>query len=300
MPPWGQPDIPLATFGSLKLFRMTILEMRDAYRKSLTALYGQNEIDDMFKRVIHFYFDWSPLMVGLEPHRKLDEESYAVLDRVKAALQQAEPLQYILETTHFFGLKLKLNRSVLIPRPETEELVDWVLNENEEVDKTVWDLCTGSGCIALALKSTHPQWKLTGVDVSPTALALARENAKLLGLDVRFECQDIVTWRPRNTTDTIVANPPYVLPTEKVDMHPNVLTFEPALALFVPENDPLVFYRAILVLGREVLNDNGTIYFEINPLCRTELLALGKTLGYVHSIVKKDIFGKERFIKFST
>lgn len=298
MPPWVQLVIPHAMSGSLNRCSMTLFEMRNAYRSSLSFLYGQHEIDDIFKRVIAFYFDWSPLKVGMEPNALLQEEALATLLRVKAALQEAKPLQYVLGETHFAGMQLKVTPAVLIPRPETEELIRWVLTENEtKVD--VWDLCTGSGCVALAIKKARPNWNITGVDISSSALDLAKTNTEHLNVDISFIEHDLLTWNPQETVDLIVANPPYVLPSEKQHMHPNILEFEPSLALFVPEKDPLLFYRAILTLGRKALNPQGAIYFEINPLCVAELIALGKTLGYVHSIVKKDIFGKERFVKFS-
>lgn len=300
MPPWGRRVTRPAMSGSPKRSKMTLLAIRDEYRRLLSSLYAQDEIDDMFKRIIHFYFGWSPLKVGLTPHFIPDQASLSRLLHVLSALKKAEPLQYILGTTYFYGLKLQLNPSVLIPRPETEDLVAWVLEENKQAEARVWDLCTGSGCIALALKKAQPGWALMGVDSSTQALEISSKNATMLGLDIQFEAQDILCWHPQKTADIIVANPPYVLPSERVNMHPNVLDYEPALALFVPENDPLLFYRSILALGKNILREKGVIYFEINPLCTAELLATGKKQGYVHSIVKKDIFGKERFVKFST
>ncbi len=198
------------------------------------------------------------------------------------------------------GLNLKVNKAVLIPRPETEELVEWVVENHGENTLKCWDLCSGSGNIALGLKSLRKHWEIIGYELSEAALELARENAKKNKLNVFFKVQDVLQWEPTNNrVDLILSNPPYVLPSEKKKMHANVLDHEPAMALFVPQEDPLLFYRKILLLAKAALSPKGKVYFEINPLLVNEMIALGKKNGFAVAKVKKDIFGKDRFIQFT-
>ena len=278
---------------------MTLIEARNLFRNSLNDLYLQAEIDALFKSCIAHYFQWESTKVGLAPQQQLKPDEEAIISATLEKLQTATPLQYILGETIFCGLKLKVAPAVLIPRPETEELVEWILEEQNQDRKTVVDLCTGSGCIALALAKQRPSWQLTAVDVSAEALEIAKENSNANSLKVNWKEADVLM--PALTLDKcdcIVSNPPYVLPSEIKKMHANVLQHEPALALFVPEENPLLFYDAILQLGRKTLKPNGVIYFEINPLCSDQLINLGNQLGYAYAEIKKDIFGKARFIKF--
>ena len=279
---------------------MTLLEARNLFRTHLATLYVQEEIDAFFKCCIAHYFQWEPVKVGLSPHQRLQAEEEITLTKALVELEKATPLQYVLGETQFCGLSIKVASGVLIPRPETESLVDWVGEDHGESSKTVVDLCTGSGCIALALAKQHPNWQLAGLDISDRALEIARENSIHNGINVHWQLADVLQADfsiPR--CDLIVSNPPYVLPSEKKQMHRNVLDHEPDLALFVPQADPLLFYRAILQNAKMALSPKGSVYFEINPLCLEALLALGKKLGFAHAEVKKDIFEKNRFIKFS-
>ena len=279
---------------------MTLLEARNLFRTKLTTLYVQEEIDAIFKGCIAHYFKWEPVKVGLSPHQLLQTEEERILTKALVELERATPLQYILGETEFCGLTIKVGPGVLIPRPETETLVDWVLDEHNETPKAVVDLCTGSGCIALALAKLRPNWQLTGFDVSDRALDISRENSRLNAIKVDWQQADVLeTDFVLKSCDLIVPNPPYVLPVEKKQMHPNVLKHEPDSALFVPEDDPLLFYSAILRDAKKALTTNGCVYFEINPLCLEALLVTGKKLGFAHAEVKKDIFEKNRFVKFS-
>lgn len=279
---------------------MTLLEARNLFRTHLAILYVQAEIDAIFKGCIAYYFNWEPVKVGLSPHQLLQTEEELILTKALGELEKATPLQYVLGETQFCGLPIKVASGVLIPRPETETLVDWVVAEHIESSKTVIDLCTGSGCIALALAKRRPNWQLIGFDVSDRALEIARENSRLNDLNVAWQQADVLqSDYSLAPCDLIVSNPPYVLPSEKKQMHANVLKHEPDLALFVPEDDPLLFYTAILRSAKKLLTPNGSVYFEINPLCLDTLLAVGKKLGFAHAEVKKDIFGKNRFVKFS-
>ena len=280
---------------------MTLIEARNSFRTALDALYVRQEIDDMFKRAISFYFNWPAVTIGLEPQLLLSTNQCERLETLRAQLEKGIPYQHITGQTNFRGIDLKVSPAVLIPRPETEELVDWVLTEETQDQQKVWDLCTGSGCIAIALKSDRPRWEVLGVDLSAEALAVAVQNTKNHQLSITYAQFDLLEWKAEGMKcDLIVSNPPYVLPSEQKSMHPNVLNFEPSIALFVPEEDPLLFYRSILTLGKHALSKKGAIYFEINALCFEELLTLGKAMGYTQSRVKKDIFGKERFVKFSS
>ena len=279
---------------------MTLLEARNLFRTHLATLYVQAEIDAIFKGCIAHYFNWESVKVGLSPHQLLQAEEESTLTKALGELEKATPLQYVLGETQFCGLNIKVASGVLIPRPETETLVDWVVAEHSESPKTVIDLCTGSGCIALALAKRRPNWQLTGLDISDRALEIARGNSRLNALKVDWKQADVLqvdfSLAP---CDLIVSNPPYVLPSEKKQMHANVLQHEPDGALFVPEDDPLLFYTAILRSAKKALTPNGSVYFEINPLCLDALLAAGKKLGFAYAEVKKDIFEKNRFVKFS-
>ncbi len=279
---------------------MTLIEYRNLFREQLSDLYQQAEIDDVFKRCIQQYFSWSAVKIGLEPHYELVEKEAEQLHQALALLSQGTPLQYILGITTFMGLDLKLSPAVLIPRPETEELGEWVLENHANVSLEVWDLCSGSGCIALGLKAQRDQWSVQGYELSEAAIEMAETNAQENNLSVSFNQQDVLQWEIiKEKVDLIVSNPPYVLPSEKKQMHINVLEHEPELALFVPEEEPLLFYREILWLASKQLNPKGKVYFEINPLLIKEMIALGKATGFAHAKVKKDIFGKDRFIQFS-
>lgn len=277
---------------------MTLIHTRNAFRTHLAPLYGQREIDDIFKRLIHHLFQWEGVMIALEPNYILSSSESEKINTSLRALQKAIPLQYLLGETQFFGLNFYVDQNVLIPRPETEELVEWVLEEKND-PLSLLDLGTGSGCIALSLKKHRPLWRISGVDVSDKALRVAQKNAKVQGLKVDFLKHDILsnTLKDFNKQDVIVSNPPYVLPSEQSKMHANVLDHEPDTALFVPEEDPLLFYKAILDLGKVILKPRGRIYFEINPLCWESLVELCEKSGYTHLAVKQDIFQKKRMLK---
>ena len=174
------------------------------------------------------------------------------------------------------------------------------MRENPQEHKHLWDLCTGSGCIALAIKSERELWDIRAGDLSEDALLIAQENAQKHRLSVDFYTVDVFDWKtPGGQCDIIVSNPPYVFPSEKKQMHTNVVDYEPSMALFVPEEDPLCYYSAILRIAEQELSPNGVVYFEINPKTTASLVALGKSFNFNSAVTKKDIFGKERFVKFS-
>lgn len=283
-----------------KITEISLSEARNLFRSSLLELYTQNEIDVLFKQTLHDFFGFPSTEVALSPQRKIVSDNFQQLKQVLEELKKGKPYQYVQGTAHFMGMEFKVNPHVLIPRPETEELVDWILEQHDAVPQRVCDFCSGSGVIAIALKSKRPKWEVWGVELSPKALEVARENAKRLAQSVSFLEKDIlVDEEYPSGIDLLVSNPPYVLPSEKNQMHKNVLENEPEMALFVPENDPLLFYRRLLKIAQRILSKKGHIYFEINALYAAEICALGKAMGFRFFEVKKDLYGRDRFIKFS-
>ena len=219
------------------------------------------------------------------------------LDEALERLAKGEPLQYVVGSTPFCGLQFKVDSRVLIPRPETAELVEWVAQDAGESGSLV-DIGTGSGCIAVTLAHNLPHWKVQGWDISDDALEVARENSCLNGTDVEFKRVDVLKVPVESYGfDVIVSNPPYVLESEKGQMEDTVLEHEPHTALFVSDNDPLLFYRAIAEFGKKALSENGRLYFEINPLESEAMMELLSGAGYHDMEIRKDIFGKQRMIK---
>ncbi len=235
----------------------------------------------------------------------LSEEQQAWYDKAIARLQNSEPIQHILGYTTFYGRQFKCDRRALIPRPETEELVDWIVSNWSTVNSQqstvkILDIGTGTGCIALSLAKELEGAEVTAVDISTEALSLARENAEMLkARDVRFvecdilrECTGI-----KDSYNVIVSNPPYVRECEKANMEPNVLDYDPHTALFVSDEDPLIFYRAIAEFALTHLAPNGALYFEINQYLSRESCDLLISLGYKNVTLKEDINGNARMIK---
>lgn len=229
------------------------------------------------------------------------------VEEILNRLLQHEPIQHILGETYFYGLKLKVNGSVLIPRPETEELVDWILQKtaHQEIrmpdagQLTLLDIGTGSGCIAIALRKHLSDSKVYAIDISPEALAVAAENARLNEVPIELIELDIL----QSDADklpapiaVIVSNPPYITPAEQKEMHPNVLQYEPHSALFVPQNDPLLFYRAIADAGLEILVEEGWLFLEINEYLGKATIDLLDLKGFKNIELKKDLNGKDRMI----
>ena len=218
------------------------------------------------------------------------------LDKALARLAKGEPLQYVIGSTPFCGLTFRVDGRVLIPRPETAELVEWVAQDAES-QGSLLDVGTGSGCIAISLANRLPGWKVQGWDISEGALEVARENSRINGTEVEFRKADILKAEPDCRLDVIVSNPPYVMESEKAQMEDTVLDYEPHLALFVSDSDPLLFYKAIAEFGHRALNTGGRLYFEINPLLVEEMKDMLMGAGYRDVQVRNDIFGKPRMIK---
>lgn len=233
----------------------------------------------------------------LDLPREVEERLGEVIDR----LAEGEPLQYVLGETRFRGLRLHVAPGVLIPRPETAELVGWVWEDFPANPFRAMDIGTGSGCIALALAAGRTGAEVWGLDISPSALEIARRNGVENGLEVRWTEADILDetlWeRLPSELDCIVSNPPYVMEKERAGMPANVLGHEPELALFVPDDDPLRFYRAIARFARQKLRRGGGLYFEINEQCGEAMRQLLRAEGFRGITLRKDSFGKDRMIK---
>ena len=227
----------------------------------------------------------------------LTAEQLAQFESAIERLQKHEPIQYIQGYCNFCGLRFKVTPATLIPRPETSELVEWITIEATG-NESILDIGTGSGCIAISLANKLPQSKVTAWDISPEALAIAAENSKANGCTVLFEQADILSYEPTEAQfDIIASNPPYIKESEKSAMHSNVLDWEPHTALFVPDSDPLLFYRAIAKKGLQMLAPNGTLYFEINRAHGAETAELLANYGYKNIELRKDISGNDRMIK---
>lgn len=214
-------------------------------------------------------------------------------------IAQGTPIQQVLGYAYFCGMKLKVTPSVLIPRPETEELVRWVVEETP-APHSILDIGTGSGCIAIALAKALPQAALTAIDISSDALTVARENAILYNIDIDFIQADILNPPPSfadRQYDVIVSNPPYICRKEADEMEKNVLDHEPHLALFVPDDDPLLFYRAIATQALKMLTPGGTLFFEINRLYAKELTTVLQSMGFRHITVRRDQFNNIRMLR---
>ena len=219
------------------------------------------------------------------------------IDAILKRLLNHEPIQYITGEAPFYGMELTVKPGVLIPRPETAELVDLIIDRNKNIsDLKVLDVCTGSGCIAIALARNLPFSKVTAIDISPEAYLVAKENSEKLKTKIKLINADIFEWTPEERYDIIVSNPPYVMDKEALAMDRNVLDYEPHEALFVRDENPLVFYRRIAELAGVCLNKDGRLYFEINPECGKELVKLMDKSGFEDVTLLRDSYGRDRFL----
>ncbi|MBW4891645.1 peptide chain release factor N(5)-glutamine methyltransferase [Mucilaginibacter sp. HMF5004] len=286
---------------------MIISDALQLFTESLSAVYDKDEIDSIKYLVLSDILQTSKAKLHAFPDEKLDEATVQKFQQIIQKLQTGEPVQYILGHTEFYGLPFKVNPSVLIPRPETEELVEWVLSESQKLKvksqkfDSILDIGTGSGCIPIALKKHLPQTQVTSVDISAIALQTAKQNAELNEVEVQFIEADILnpTHNPQLATrnSIIISNPPYVTEHEQLEMHTNVLNHEPHNALFVPDNDPLIFYRVIADFALQHLEPNGLLFFEINENLGKETIELLAGKGFKNIELRQDMRGKDRMIK---
>ena len=266
-------------------------------RSRLQPYYTAEEVSALSRIVCCDLLGQAPTDYYLGKDIVLSSKKEQELEDILQRLSRFEPLQYIEGRTLFLGREFWVAPGVLIPRPETEELVELMLKEIP-ADARILDVGTGSGCIAISLAKELPDTLVTAWDVSPEALSVARVNARKLQANVRFVECDVLACQvdKAGLYDVIVSNPPYVTEAEKADMEPNVLQWEPSLALFVPDDDPLRFYRRIAVLGRDMLADGGRLYFEINRAYGREMVEMLRAMGYVGVRVEKDLSQNDRFV----
>lgn len=273
-------------------------ETLNKLRNTLRPIYGYQESRAIIRSIFQYLKGWDTVDLIMHEKETLSPFLKGEIDGILQRLLHHEPIQYITGEARFNGLNLKVEPGVLIPRPETSELVDLITDDaNGKEDLEILDVATGSGCIAVALGRNLPFPKITAIDISGKALEVARENASALKVKVDFIQGDIFTWSPDREFDIIVSNPPYIDESEKKDMEPNVLEYEPAEALFVPDDDPLRFYHRINEIALKSLRPGGKLYYEINPRHASRLKTEMEERGFGDVSVIRDTSGKERFIK---
>ncbi len=270
------------------------------FNKELSEHYPKTEIDAFFFRLVKEKLDFEVMDVFMKEDFVIPEKTVLFFNTILKGLKKEEPIQYLLGATEFYSLPFKVNKNVLIPRPETEELVTWVLDEIKDSTKNniILDIGTGSGCIPISIKKNSTNSTVFSMDVSADALLVAKENAELNKTEIQFILQDVlaIDELPQHF-DIIVSNPPYVRELEKKEIQNNVLNNEPHLALFVEDNNPLIFYSKIADLAKKNLTDNGVLFFEINQYLGKETTEMLHEKGFTNVILKKDLFGNDRMIK---
>lgn len=266
---------------------------------ALTPMYGRGEAEAIMREIWMWQKGWNLTDLAVRRDESLSPFIEGEVRKALARLLKWEPVQYITGKAPFFGLELTVKPGVLIPRPETAELVQIIVDEwNGKSDLCVLDACTGSGAIAVALARNLPFSRITAVDINPVALEVARDNARKLRVDVDVKHQDVLDVADYGGRyDIIVSNPPYVDEREKAEMKPNVLQYEPADALFVPDSNPLLFYEAICNAATRSLADGGMIYFEINPLHVSSMVEMLRGKGFEDVEALRDSQGNYRFVK---
>jgi release factor glutamine methyltransferase len=289
----------------------TIRDVFTAYRHTLNSVYDANEIEALTLMVVNEISNLSKAQIKAFPEKEITIEQTERLNVILTRLQTGEPVQYILGNTEFYGLPFKVNPSVLIPRPETEELVEWVLTSVGSCQlavSNILDIGTGSGCIAISLKKNLPNVSVSAIDISSGAIETAKQNADLNEVKVDFIQANILNskFKIQNSKisgqynekfEVIISNPPYVTLHDKAQMHTNVTNFEPHSALFVPEDDPLIFYKAIADFALNNLTDNGLLFLEINESLGNETVDLLQTKGFRNIELRKDMSDRDRMVK---
>ena len=279
---------------------MKLSQLKINFTTVLQGVYDKEEVHCFFYILCDFFLQYSRFEVSMALDTIVSAKNITAFDMALLGLKKQEPIQYILGCTAFYGLTFKVNEHTLIPRPETEELVDWVLSNLHDQDRVldILDIGTGSGCIAISLAKNIPTARVSGLDISEKALEVAQENAVKNQVLVSFCKKDILeTTALKNKYDVMVSNPPYVRQLEKKAMNANVLDYEPGLALFVPNEDPLLFYRKIAQLALVSLQTRGWLYFEINEYLSKEMDVLLKDIGFANIEIKKDFREVPRMIK---
>ncbi|SFB22049.1 release factor glutamine methyltransferase [Flavobacterium swingsii] len=280
---------------------MLIKNYRTQFTEELTSIFDEKEIESFFYIILEAFHELKRVDLVLNPNLELDTIQLLQWETVLSQLKEQKPIQYILGETEFFGLPFYVNENTLIPRPETEELVEWIIEDlkiKKFKDLKILDIGTGSGCIAITLAKNLPNASVFAIDVSEKALVTAKKNAELNEVKVTFIEKNILETEDLNQQfDIIVSNPPYVRNLEKQEIHKNVLEYEPHLALFVEDNDALLFYRKITELATKNLSKNGQLYFEINQYLGKEMVELLEKYNFENIELKKDIYGNDRMIR---
>ena len=268
------------------------------FHEELDGMYGSGEVAVFCEMLFEAFIGWDKVRLLTSKEQTIDQSDLLRFHWALEDLKEQRPIQHIIGHTDFCGCRIEVNPDVLIPRPETEEMVEWIMKNKELRIKNVLDLCTGSGCIAIALKKALPQAAVTAVDVSEKALAVARRNAENNGVEVQFVQGDVLDPNFNfqfSIFNLIVSNPPYVRESERAEMRRNVLDYDPALALFVPDDDPLRFYRAIAAIARKHLAEGGLVAVEINEAFAEEVCTLFRKQGF-RPAVHSDFRGKARWV----
>ena len=283
---------------------MILKEFKLFFNEALSAIYPKTEIDSFFFILMEEKLKLQRIDTVLKPDFLITKKNLIDLKNIIIRLQKEEPIQYIIGNTEFYGLPFLVNKNTLIPRPETEELVAWVLNEtkvlanNKTIELSILDIGTGTGCIPISLAKNLTSLNISAIDISPEALLIAKQNAILNKVTIEFIELDILnTESLPQEYDVIISNPPYVRELEKEEIKNNVLENEPHLALFVADENPLIFYNKIADLAKQQLSKNGMLFFEINQYLGKETVNMLVKKGFKNIQLKKDLFGKDRMIK---
>lgn len=279
-----------------------IKTLKEAFQNFQSLIQRNYDIDEarsiaqiVFKEILGY----DTIQLILNENDLLPASLFEQLDYIAFQLNEHKPIQYIIGHTEFYGLNFEVNENVLIPRPETEELVDWVIKDHKDSKSLkILDIGTGSGCIPISLKFNLPSADVHTIDISTDAIAVAKKNANKNKVDINFIQQDVLAMSSiSDDFDIVISNPPYVLESEKVEMRRNVLDYEPSLALFVSNTDPLIFYRKIIQLVETYSIKPTNLYFEINESYADELIKLLNIQNWQHIELRKDIRGKDRMLK---
>lgn len=282
---------------------MTLNEARTVLTKELKKVYDNDELKNIIELVIEHITNMTRAEQVKNKVAYLTCTQLENLDEITERLKKNEPVQYVLGEAWFAGMKYKVNKNVLIPRPETEELVDWIVRESQKskvMSQNIIDIGTGSGCIPITLKKKLPLAAVSAIDVCSEALFTATENAIELNADIDFLLLDFLDeekWKELAKYDVIVSNPPYVRQSEKATMHERVREFEPDLALFVPDNDALLFYKKLSVFSINHLKPGGSLFVEINEALGEHVVNIFRSAGFSNIELRKDMQGKDRMIK---
>lgn len=279
---------------------MLLKDIKHIFHQELDIQYGTKEVSHFFYYLVESYLGLPRFHLAIHPQWIISKEDESLFFEGLAALKQGKPIQYVLGTTSFLDLTLTVNEHVLIPRPETEELVQWVLKDFQmsEAKIKILDIGTGSGCIAIALAKYLPQAEVSAIDISKDALAVAKQNAIKNKVSVLLKKADVRAMDSSDENyDIIVSNPPYVLEKEKASMQDHVKNSEPSLALFVPDAQPLLYYKYLAKVAQKALKEGGVLYLEINEVFGKEVSDLLKEHSFTNIEIRQDLHGKDRFVK---